>query len=452
MEDRVSVRSLRDSFVRTFGSIPFGVSLLAVWAVLTLIGVIVDQGKESAAYFAMFPAPLARAILRLSFDNVYHSWWYVGAIALVLISMTTATFTRVIPRRLPPLRPVAIEAIPLNARIAVTMAPDAARTFVEQFFAKRGWKIRKRAFDGTEWTFADRFDWARAGVLVNHLAIVIIAAGTTLYWWKGFSGDAVVLTGGSTEIPQTHAILHLDDFRYKIAPIITKSGMVYQPIDYVSKLTVTGNDGVARAMTLRVNHPIDVDGTLYYQSSYGFGMRFDVLHNGKRVAGFLNQVLGEGDTLSIPNTNLSVRYERFVPTVDKASGQPAPDPRVNDPAVVLSAFNSGAPLGSVLVPLHTWIDLGGGWRVVPSRYVLFSGIQYRYDPGIPLVAAGAFTLLAGLVITFYFLPARLHVRVDPAGAGSTVGVAATTIKGYSIFETQFGELVAEFEKHVTRGG
>ncbi len=103
---------------------------------------------------------------------------------------------------------------------------------------------------------------------------------------------------------------------------------------------------------------------------------------------------------------------------------------------------AGTPLGEALVPLNTWIDLGDGWRVVPQRYVLYSGFQYRNDPGVPLVGIGAFVLLAGLVISFYFLPARLYVRVDEAGPNrSRVGAAATTVKGYDVFENEFERLM-----------
>ena len=141
--------------------------------------------------------------------------------------------------------------------------------------------MRERIFGGTEWSFADKHNWARRGVLVAHAGFVIIAAGTTLYWARGFSGEMPVLTGETVEVPRTHALLRLDGFSYKIAPIMTKSGMVYQPIDYVSRVTVTGNDGVPKSMTVRVNHPIDVDGTLYYQASYGFGMQFRVTRAGQ---------------------------------------------------------------------------------------------------------------------------------------------------------------------------
>ena len=99
-------------------------------------------------------------------------------------------------------------------------------------------------------------------------------------------------------------------------------------------------------------------------------------------------------------------------------------------------------MGDVLVPIGKSLDLGGGVRLTPARYTLYSGLQYRYDPGIPLVGIGAFVLLAGLCIAFYLLPARLYVRITGAGRSWSVGLAATTVKGYDIFEEQFRDLVA----------
>jgi cytochrome c biogenesis protein len=441
------VASLYGDFVRTFGSVLFAVSLFVVWGILTLIGVIVDQGKEAPAYFAAYAAPIARAILRLQFDNIYHSPWYIAIVGLILVSLTVCTFKRVIPARLPPLHPVKVDKIPLHAQFEVADDADRVRKKVAASFAQRGWQVRERVFGGTEWTFADKHNWARRGVLVAHLGFVIIAAGTTLYWARGFSGETAVLTGQTVEIPETHALIRLDSFGYKIQPIMTKSGMVYQPVDYVSHVTVTGKDPTPRNYVVRVNHPIDIDGTLYYQSSYGFAMHFVTTHNGKPVPNVPGKTLFEGDSFTIPGTQRSVVYERFVPTVDKQSGMPSADPRVNAPGVVLNVTQGGNSLGEALLPLRGWVDLGDGWRLLPDRYVLFSGFQYRYDPGIPLVGIGAFVLLSGLIISFYFLPARLYVRIDSESPGkSTVGVAATTVKGYDVFENEFARLVVRLRE------
>jgi cytochrome c biogenesis protein len=437
-----AARALYADFVRTFGNVLFAVSLFVVWGLLTLVGVVVEQGQDPSTYLESYAAPIARALLRLGLDNVYHSPWYVGIIGLILLSLAVCTFKRVIPARLPPLRPVTVEKIPIHACFETDGGAEAVRGRVETFLRARGWQVRERIFGGIEWSFADRHNWARRGVLVAHAGFVIIAAGTTLYWARGFSGDLAILKGGTSQVAQTRALIRLDDFAYKIAPIMTKSGMVYQPIDYVSHVVVTGNDGVPKPMTVRVNHPIDVDGTLYYQSSYGFGMRFLVTRNGVRDAALSARTLLEGDSFDLPGTQRSVLYERFAPTVDKQSGMPTADPRVNNPAVVLGVSQAGSPLGEALVPLGTWIDLGDGWRAIPQRYVLYSGFQYRYDPGVPLVGSGAFVLLAGLVISFYFLPARLYMRVDQTRPGRCrVGAAATTVKGYDVFESEFARLV-----------
>ena len=442
-------RGLYGDFVRTFGNVLFAVSLFVVWGILTLIGVIVEQGDDPAVYLQTYAAPIARAILRLNLDNVYHSPWYVGIIGLILLSLAVCTFKRVIPARLPPLRPVSIDKIPLHATIETAGDAATVRSRVEAFFASHNWRIRERSFGGIEWSFADKNDWARRGVLVAHAGFVIIAAGTTLYWLWGFSGDLAVLKGQSVQVARTHALLRLDDFAYRISPIMTKSGMVYQPVDYVSHVNVTGNDGIPKDLTVRVNHPIDVDGTLYYQSSYGFGMKFLVTRNSKRDAAVSERTLLEGDSFTLPGTQRTVVYERFAPTVDKQSGMPTADPRVNNPAVVLSVTEAGNSLGNALVPLGTWIDLGNGWRVVPQHYVLYSGFQYRNDPGVALVGIGAFVLLAGLVISFYLLPARIYLRVDEAGPGrSRVGAAATTVKGYDVFESEFSRLVVSLGREM----
>ena len=452
LSSRDMLRTLYGDFMRTFSNVLFAVLLLLVWGFMTLVGVVVEQGKDPSVYFQSYAAPLARLILRLNFDNIYHAPYYVGIIGLILISLAACTFKRVIPARLPPLRPVNIGKIPLNATVSVRGTEASVRARVEEFFTKRGWQVRKREFGGTEWTFADKHNWARRGVLVAHVGFVIIAAGTTLYWARGFSGDTAIVAGQTVEIPQTHATIKLDRFRYVVEPIMTKTGMVYQPIDYVSHVTVVGKSGVPKNEIIRVNHPINIDGTLYYQASYGFALRLNVTHDGKSVESLSNRLYATGEAFQIPGTQRTVQFSQFVPTIDKQTGQPSSDPRVNDPGVVLSVFDGGRPAGAALVPMRTTVAIGGGWSVEPEGYRMVTGIQYRYDPGAVLVGIGAFVLLAGLVISFYLLPARLYVRVDPGSASGgepsrwDVGLAATTVKGYDIFETQFGDLVAEFQR------
>lgn len=447
---RAPAEALYQDFLRTFSNVLFAVCLFVVWGILTLIGVIVDQGKPAQSYFESYAAPVARMILRLGFDNIYHSLPYVGIIALILVSLTVCTFKRVIPARLPALRPVKIDKIPLHASFAVRGDERTLRERIDAFFKAQRWQIRKREFGGEEWTFADRHNWARRGVLVAHMGFVIIAAGTTIYWATGFSGDTAVLTGQTVSVPRSGASITLHDFQYTIQPIATKSGIVYQPIDYVSHATFIGKDGRPTDATVRVNHPVNIDGTLYYQATYGFGMRFAVTQYGKPVRGLSDQTLMEGQALTLPQTTRQIQYSQFVGTIDRITGMPSADPRANNPGVVLNVYDNGQPVGASLVPLGKPVPLGGGFTVTPERYVMYSGLQYRYDPGIPLVGIGAFVLLAGLCISFFLLPARLYVKLERAGDAWTVGMAATTVKGYDIFAGQFAQLATRLRQETVR--
>jgi cytochrome c biogenesis protein ResB len=427
--------------VEIFSHVPFGVSLLAMWAGLTLIGVVVEQGKDASYYAGAYPPEIARLIVRLDLGNIYHSAAYLGVIGLILCSMAAATFTKVIPRRIPRLNPVRIDAIPLHATVYTASDPDTTRERLAAFFGSRGWNVRKREFGGTEWTFADKNNWARRSVLVAHVGFLLIAIGTSIYWAVGYSGDFRVLSGQSGTIPQNGTRVALQHFGYRIDPVTTKSGIVYQPIDYVSDAKITTRNGVTHDAVIRVNKPYDADGTLIYQASYGFAIAFRLTKNGVPIAG-PTQPLEEGQGFTIDGTTRSIQYSRFVGTIDRRTGQPANDPRPNDPGVVIRGFDGDTPIGSELIPLGRSADIGSGYRIEPVRYVLYSGFQYRYDPGIPVVGLGAFVLVAGLCISFYFLPARLFglVRETPGG-GSEVGLAATTVRGYEVFEERFAEIV-----------
>ncbi|HEY5348164.1 MAG TPA: cytochrome c biogenesis protein ResB [Candidatus Lustribacter sp.] len=435
------VRGLVHEFLVLFANVLFAVSLFGVWALFTLIGVIVDQNKGADFYWQNYAPALARIVLRLHLDNIYHSPAYIGIIALILISMAVATFRRVIPARLPALRPVKIDKIPLHASVTVEGEEQDVRERVQRFFGARGWQIRKREFGGEEWSFVDKHNWARRGVLVAHIGFVIIAAGTTIYWATGYFGQFTVLSGTTGTISQTGATVELEQFGYRIDPVVTKSGIVYQPIDYVSHALVTGKDGIARPAVIRVNQPYDVDGVRIYQATYGFGVTFALTKDGRPVAGPPRGPMMEGATFDIPGTSRAIQYSSFVGTIDRRTGQAGRDPRPNDPGVELEAFDGDQALGSVLVPLGKPLNLGAGYTLTPQKYTLYSGFQYRHDPGIPLVLVGAIVLVLGLCISFYFLPARLYVVVTGAERSWNVGIAATTVKGYDIFEDRFRDIV-----------
>ena len=94
-------------------------------------------------------------------------------------------------------------------------------------------------------------------------------------------------------------------------------------------------------------------------------------------------------------------------------------------------------MASGLIPLGTSLDLGGGYRPPFRATRSIAAFSTATIPGWDWWLIGAIVLLTGLCISFYFLPARLYVKLSGGGRKWNVGIAATTVKGYEVFEDQF---------------
>jgi len=424
---------------RLFANILFAVSLFAVWGVLTLIGVIVVQDRDAAYYFATYPAPLARLLLRLGLDGIYHGPAYIGVIGLILASLAACTFSRVIPARLSRPRRLSITHMPLHDASRLFKGDvSALRATVDAHLRSQGWKIHHETERGVEWSYADRHHWARRGVLIAHLGFVIITAGIALSWARGFSGFLTPIVGETVTIPQIGARLHLIHFAARFTTIATRHGIIYQPMDYVSTIDVQRPHTVSQRVELRVNHPLDLDGTLIYQSSYGEAIPITLLRHGRRLVG--PAVLTEGQSIALPGSPMSFRYTRFIGRLD-GRGEPTKDPRPSRPAALLTALAAGTPVGSLVLPVGKPLPLIADYAIAAAWPQEVSGLSYRYDPGLPIVALGAFVLLSGLCICVYLLPARLYFEWSPCEDRWRLSVAATTVKGTAIFEEEFHRIV-----------
>ena len=190
-----TARAFYGDFVRTFGNVLFAVSLFVVWGLLTLVGVVVDQGKTRAATFKLRGADRPRDSApelrqRLSFAVVrrHHR-----------IDLAVAGGLHVQARH--PRASAAAASGQASTRFRCTPASTSTAMRTTCVVASRSSSPRaaggcasasSAASNGASRT---RHNWARRGVLVAHIGFVIVAAGTTLYWARGFSGDMAVLTG-----------------------------------------------------------------------------------------------------------------------------------------------------------------------------------------------------------------------------------------------------------------
>ncbi len=173
-------------------------------------------------------------------------------------------------------------------------------------------------------------------------------------------------------------------------------------------------------------------------------MQFLCSRLGRRNAELSNRTLLEGDTLELPGTQRTLVYERFAPTVDKQSGMPTADPRVNDPAVLLGASEAEtrSATRSSRSALRRPAAAGASCRSDTCSTAGFSTATIR---ACRSWESGPSCLLAGLVISFYSFRRASTFASTRSGRASRGGAAATTVKGYDVFESEFDRLMRSVE-------
>ncbi|HME80726.1 MAG TPA: cytochrome c biogenesis protein ResB [Candidatus Eremiobacteraceae bacterium] len=436
-------RSLYDQTLDVLSNVMFPVVVFGIWAVLTIVGTSVDQNQPPERYYIEYGAPMANAILRLHLTNIFHSWPYITLVLLLLISMSVCTFRRVIPRRFPKDRPVAVENFGLHAQRRSTLDYDATCRAVDDYARRRGFSVRTQDLDGTHWLFADKQKWARYGVLVAHVGFAVIAIGVFAGWLWGYRGQLQIFSGQTASVPQAGLNVTLSRFIGRFEPVQTKEGLMYQASRFQSDVHVAGGDTDADASIL-VNHPfVTADHVYLYQASYGFGGNLQILRQGKPLAlEGIDGRLGPQDVVYLPGTSRVIEYGTMLgPSDPSQAPMGVPLPRVDTYA--LWVFHDQIPITQkpILLPVGASFDAGDGYTIKALPPVAWSGLTYRYDPGELWVGAGALILSAGFVMALFFMPIKLYARVISDSGVPVVDIAATTTKGNAMYEDDFNALV-----------
>jgi cytochrome c biogenesis protein len=444
-------KSFIDDVLDVLSNVLFPVAVFCVWAAFTTVGTIIDQNQTADHYYQEYPSAVANLVVRLHLDSVFHSVPYISLVVLLLVSMSVCTFRRVIPKRFPPDRAVPIDhfALRASARVEGTQAAVAAAS--DAYLRKRGFNMRTQEIDGAHWSFAHRQKWARYGVLVAHLGFFVLCIGVFLGWKFGIRGQIMAFDGQTVAIEQTPMQITLRKFTATFEPVQTPSGVFYQASNFQSDIALAGPDDHA-APSVTVNHPyVTHDGVYLYQASYGFAGRLDITRGGKPVAVDGAQRLMPQDEVLFPGTSRGLQYMTMAGPSDP-SQLPAgvPLPKIDE--YVFWAFHDNIPTTATPIILRVGksVNVGDGYVVTALPPIAWSGMTYRRDPGEDYVALGVAILIAGFVISLFFLPVKLYARIRRGASGVEADVAVTTTKGNAMYEDDFAALTAGWKEAIAK--
>ena len=379
-------------------SMRFGILLLILIAVFSIVGSVIPQGKELSWYVENYPN-IHPALLILQFHRIFKSWYFVLLLVLLCLNLTLCSVLRIFSV----VRASKTELAD-TARLPVVRLPQAGRELLEQHLAAAG--CRRADFGETRVYCKRRF--GRYGSFVTHLAILltVLFGAAALYLPQVFDRDC--MPGESVLLPAKDgaAAFSVGSFR-----ATDESGR----LDFTSELTITLPDGRSKSGEISVNHPMSFGAYKVYQQTYGTAGSITVtnLTNG----GSDTFTMTELSFLSMDNVS-GVWFVALYPDyILNPDGNIMPvdtgDRSYPHPVYYVQTVEGETKAMRLMQP-------GDAIEIAPLRFsfndpVSYPGLRIKHTPQLvnALLIACFVLMIAGLTVTF-FLPPVL-VKVDDEG-------------------------------------
>ncbi|MDF5754953.1 cytochrome c biogenesis protein ResB [Spongiactinospora sp. TRM90649] len=494
-------------FWRTLTAMRTALILLFLFALGSVPGSLFPQTGVSPAavarYFEEDPV-LAEWLDRFWLFDVFQAPWFAAIYLLLFVSLVGCILprTRVYLRELrrePPAAPRNLSRLPHSGSFETDAETDSkteAATTVEEVAAT----LRRRRFrvvTGPGWVAGEKGYLREAGNLLFHTSLVglLIAVGVGALY--GYRGNVIIIEGNGFAntvaaydryIPGSQVSaeslepfsFRLDDFKVDYQISGDRPGQV---LDYTGRLKVNDSPTAPeRDYTLKVNHPLEVNGTQTYLIDHGYAPTFTVT-DGKGDVAF------EGPVVCLPQNNRNFASEctikvpdakpeqlglaiRFLPTaVQLQDGSwDSTFPSAINPIVQVTAFagdlglRTGVPQSVYLfdqerlkkmkrlvmmsdpVELGKSLDLPGGYGKVTFTGVKeWAALQIAYDPGrLPALLSSVGAVL-GIVLSLLIRRRRVWVRVTEREDGGKLVQAGGLTRTESAdggFADEFADIVA----------
>lgn len=304
---------IRRPWFAFFSSMRFAVALLCILGIASVIGTVLQQNQPAQNYVVKFGPFWAEIFRFLGLHDVYASAWFI-VIMLFLVVSTGLCLWRNIPPFVREMRSFRLQATAKSLshmkHTAVLSGSLNADTAV-RYFQVNGFKTKtERRADGSVVVAAKKGAANKWGYIFAHAAIIVICLGglidsnvllkigmATGKWVpdqdsvfaRDFKPESTVGTGNlsfraNAEITEGQtadvAFINVDKgllkqelpFSVKLNRFFVDFYDTGMPKDFASDIVVTDKrSGKQTEHTLRVNHPLTVNGITIYQAGYGDG-------------------------------------------------------------------------------------------------------------------------------------------------------------------------------------
>ncbi|HEX2177250.1 MAG TPA: cytochrome c biogenesis protein ResB [Nocardioidaceae bacterium] len=458
--------------------------LLFLLAVASIPGSVIPQtGVDPSAVFAFRESSpeLARWYDRLGLFHVYSSVWFSAVYVLLMVSLVGCFIPRARQywrsfRAEPPNAPRNLDRLPVHREWTAVDSGAVVAERAHRVLRDRRYRVRRYVDDrGDQVVAAENGHLREAGNLVFHLSLLVVLFGVAYGSLFGFKGGALVVEGEgfSNTLTQYDEFepgawfdpASLDPFTFTVDDFAvtfeTAGDQRGAPRSFQADVSYVEAPGApAQQYDLRVNHPLQIDGTSVFLVGHGYAPEVTVRDGNGDVAfrgpvPFLPQdssYTSLGVIKAPDAAPQQLGFEGFfLPTVafDEQRGPYSAFPDALAPGLVLTAYHGdlqmdGQPQSVFVLDkerLRQFEQQGGEpFRILlrPGKTVQlpdgrgsisFDGLsravrlQVSSTPAKVVPLVGVLAAIAGLVASLFVRPRRAWVRVGRRD-GDTVVQAA----------------------------
>ena len=462
-----SVPSIPKRIHKTFSSLRTGVILLILTGIASALGTFIlqrpatDPDKLARAYS---PAML-QWLDRFGLTDVFHTWWFLGLLGLVSLSIVLVSIDRFPNAWRFYARPYRKSdshfrsALPNKVELPVTDSEEALNA-AEQALKNSGWPVERIDDRREPSLYSERHRFSVMAVYIAHASLLLIFAGGIIdgiFGYRGFmalekgqSSNVIEMrTGGTKQIP----------FAVKCNSAGQENYADGSPKKWWSDLAVVQNGKEVESKQIVVNDPLVYKGLRFYQASFGSTGQLVGVRTMVTPAG------GEPKEIMLPmnravalDPKTTVTLAEYIPDFfvrDNQVFKKSDDP-VN-PAFRLQVKNGADETTMWMFPAYNAAAQGKytaykfEFREMQMGY--FTGLEVSHEPGQWLVWAGCLLMGAGLFVAFYLVHMRIWVAVTTNARGNLVlWVGGQANKNRDRFEQKFNDLVDNIRTELEEAG
>jgi cytochrome c biogenesis protein len=206
-------RTLVDRVWDFLASVKLAVINFTAISATSIVGTLIEQGaprQQNLELLAKFVgdsmAPRAYDIFyALGFMDMYRSWWFIGLLMLFAVNIIICSIDR-IPRawraateNMKPLKDEQFSSFPVRSQVIMDGAPGDNRERIIAAIKAAGFsKPGETGVEDGYQLLSSKQGFARLGVYITHLSILVILIGAVVGIMFGFKGSVTLFEGEAT--------------------------------------------------------------------------------------------------------------------------------------------------------------------------------------------------------------------------------------------------------------